>query len=715
MQTVAEFLLSEKSLNLTQLDTIQELTSNHVRINYLHGMWYQIPKKVEVIRHLDQGGPMPKRYARVVLVMGAQSPPVVREVLVDLPKASKLIPVPISGTLGVATLPFWRRPYGFMDEIGISIALLPELDNINAFFKEAFNGHKFHTDDDSATCDKCLQSNNGNYQYLSEALPRVLYTWFEKWVGNGDGAYLHPVPFQMLVVATGENLDRWGIGKVWFNFQSFDSMDALLKEWRAPGSKLKAGWKWVDPTGLFSSFKPRPGPKRGANAPTGPVPLEPFGRRFAITRNNKVEWLGWSLYVGSLPTSGSRLWDVRFKVQRIAYEISLQEALADYGGGDIIQANSLYLDSSWGIGASYRELLHGVDCPLNSAYMDVFTWYQGAEGGNRHKNSICVFEMDTGVPALRHYSYSNEFYGAIKSWALVIRSIAEVYNYDYIFDTYLYVDGTIETKVHTTGYIQASAQSSSYPARFGYPMNWGVGGTIHNHHLSWKVDLDIAGTQNSVRTHEIRMAQVDTGFGGKRYAHYYDVTIPETEQESAIKPNLASPKIPIVVNENAKNKWGSPRGYKVQVNRIIHELMPESEPWKQSLGFARYSFVATKHKDNETSSSSIYNQAQLGNPVVRFDELIGSETIRNQDIVIWVSSGLYHLPTSEDAPVTSTTSNNIGFSLVPFNYGDESLATDMADMVYLTKTIDKGPIVSDASRCQGGYQQVPYVTDGFEG
>jgi Cu2+-containing amine oxidase len=80
--------------------------------------------------------------------------------------------------------------------------------------------------------------------------------------------------------------------------------------------------------GLFSSFKPRPGPKRGAEAPTGPLPVEPYGRRFTITRNNKVEWLGWSLYVGAMPTSGSRLWDVRFKGQRIAYEISLQEALA---------------------------------------------------------------------------------------------------------------------------------------------------------------------------------------------------------------------------------------------------------------------------------------------------------------------------------------------------------------------------------------------------
>lgn len=42
----------------------------------------------------------------------------------------------------------------------------------------------------------------------------------------------------------------------------------------------------------------------------------------------QVSWLGWSLYVGYLPHYGPRYMDVRFKGERIAYEISLQEALA---------------------------------------------------------------------------------------------------------------------------------------------------------------------------------------------------------------------------------------------------------------------------------------------------------------------------------------------------------------------------------------------------
>jgi hypothetical protein len=84
---------------------------------------------------------------------------------------------------------------------------------------------------------------------------------------------------------------------------------------------------------LYSGFKPRPGPKRGADQPVGPISYEPYGRRFSITRGNKVDWLGWSLYTGAMPSSGPRLFDVRFKGQRIAYEVSMQEALAGKLGG----------------------------------------------------------------------------------------------------------------------------------------------------------------------------------------------------------------------------------------------------------------------------------------------------------------------------------------------------------------------------------------------
>jgi hypothetical protein len=70
--------------------------------------------------------------------------------------------------------------------------------------------------------------------------------------------------------------------------------------------------------------------------------------------------------------------------------------------------------------------------------------------------------------------------------------------------------------------------------------------------------------------------------------------------------------------------------------------------------------------------------------VVTLSELITpGESIRHQDLVLWVTSGLMHFPGAEDAPVTPTTGTGMGFLLRPFNYFDENAAIDLADVVYL--------------------------------
>jgi hypothetical protein len=69
---------------------------------------------------------------------------------------------------------------------------------------------------------------------------------------------------------------------------------------------------------------------------------------------------------------------------------------AAYGGNDLSQANTVYLDSHWGIGASVRELVQGVDCPMTAAYIDAVTFFKGASKPNLHKNAICVFEHNPG-------------------------------------------------------------------------------------------------------------------------------------------------------------------------------------------------------------------------------------------------------------------------------------------------------------------------------
>lgn len=87
--------------------------------------------------------------------------------------------------------------------------------------------------------------------------------------------------------------------------------------------------------------------------------------------------------------------------------------------------------------------------------------------------------LHTDTPILRHYSSAFGFYGAVPGAQLVVRMISTVYNYDYIQDLRMSVDGTVDVKVVTTGYVQATAFRPFYPAEYGFPLFTNVSGEGH--------------------------------------------------------------------------------------------------------------------------------------------------------------------------------------------------------------------------------------------
>jgi Cu2+-containing amine oxidase len=57
----------------------------------------------------------------------------------------------------------------------------------------------------------------------------------------------------------------------------------------------------------------------------------------------------------------------------------------------------------------------------------------------------------------------------------------------------------------TDRYVQAAAFQNYYRNNYGYPLMFNISGTLHTHVLAWKVDLDIAGTSNSVNIHHMKV------------------------------------------------------------------------------------------------------------------------------------------------------------------------------------------------------------------
>lgn len=79
------------------------------------------------------------------------------------------------------------------------------------------------------------------------------------------------------------------------------------------------------------------------------------------------------------------------------------------------------------------------------------------------------------------------------------------------------------------------------------------------------------------------------------------------------------------------------------------------------------------------------------------------------------SANRYHIPVSEDAPVTPTTGNMLSFSLIPFNWANENPATDMADMIQITSNAPAVPAVKEAlARCAPTFTDVPFGLGGWE-
>ena len=65
--------------------------------------------------------------------------------------------------------------------------------------------------------------------------------------------------------------------------------------------------------------------------------------------------VGYSFYLGFQRDMGLNLWDIRFKGERIIYELSPQEAMAQYSGTDPHQATTVFLDRAFGMGAAGRH------------------------------------------------------------------------------------------------------------------------------------------------------------------------------------------------------------------------------------------------------------------------------------------------------------------------------------------------------------------------
>ena len=169
---------------------------------------------------------------------------------------------------------------------------------------------------------------------------------------------------------------------------------------------------------------------------------------------------------------------------------------------------------------------------------------------------------------------------------------------------------------------------------------------MHDHVISFKADLDIAGTENTLLRVGIepitRKFPWDDEQTGPRHTMHLVESRFETETGFDWPKNAG--EMYIVVNENTTNSWGEKRGYRIAsgtgMGNPSHLTILKSTTLGVSAEWAESDLWVVKHKDTEPRSSTALNYYEPKSPLVDFSKFVDGEDIVHDDLYVTAGSSI---------------------------------------------------------------------------
>ncbi|GAA5960930.1 hypothetical protein JCM3765_007545 [Sporobolomyces pararoseus] len=669
--SVVSFLHNQTSLNLTSADEAGSWD------NMISVVDLATPNKTESLQYIDGNSTVPPRYAIASIMFNAFEQPYLEDYLVGplpLSENSTASPYGFRSTKGSSKINNHDADSDAVEEWMRTEVITPEIDEIVETLLGA-KSEKF----DIWGIDPLWYEDGRTISWRGLwSIPESIF----------DGETLLPQGLYLKLDITGRNPAEWKHEGWLHNGIFYPTSQDFLHAFKAGKVEVTTrniganeSWIGTDRDGPELKYDERPPPQQ----------IAPGGQRFAIDEDSQyVEWMDFSFFWGFSRDSGMRIWDLKYKGERIVYELGLTEALAHYAGNDPVQSGTSYADTFYGFGPYAFELVEGYDCPAYAKYVD--TTFHANEISTTHRKSICFFEHDESYPMQRHSN--GQYVSSTKNIAFKMRSASTVGNYDYSFTYSFYLDGTVEVSVSASGYIQSAyyAQNQDY----GYHIHDGLSGSMHVHVLNWKVDVDILGTSNTVGFHKVVADEIKYPWAEKP-RKTMKLVRSELKNEDESKLNWEMGSMVLVYNKDEKNKFGEDRAWRIMPSRGngIHLPFNESSNLVDTMGFATHHLYVTKHHDSEFSVAHASNAYDPYHPVVDFGKYFDGEDLVQEDLVLWVNCGMHHVPGTNDLGNTVQTTAQGSFMLSPHNYLYRDPSRQTKQMVRLNYNSSNDYIVSN--------------------
>jgi primary-amine oxidase len=407
-------------------------------------------------------------------------------------------------------------------------------------------------------------------------------------------------------------------------------------------------------------------------------PLEitqPEGPSFEIDGRH-VRWQRWSFRVGFTAREGLVLHTVGYdddgRIRPILHRASFCEMAVPYGD----PSNGRHIHSPFDIGENLvgtlvNTLALGCDCLGEIRYFDASVVRSTGEA-TVIPNAICLHEEDAGL-LWKHWDFRTGHGEVRRSRRLVISFIASIGNYDYGFYWHLHQDGTIEAEVKATGIVNTAAVLPGNTPRHGSLVAPGVNALIHQHFFCARLDFDLDGRSNTVH----RLDTVLSPAGPEnRFGNAFEV-VSTTLRREQDAPDVIDPlngRLWLVTNPGSRNALGEPVGYKLMPGENVRAFAQPDSALARRAGFAFKHVWVTRFDPEERYAAGEYpNQNPGPDGLPRWIE--ANRAIENEDLVLWYTFGIHHIPRPEDWPVMPV--HHIGFKLKPVGFFDRNPALDV--------------------------------------
>lgn len=277
--------------------------------------------------YLDEGAPKPSKYARAIIFEGGKAEPDSQEYMIG--------PLPLSAETTIEKLdymynggsggsvPFNARYFDGPRSTATDPLVASIMSNISDITAALFQGAAYYGSTDERS-NMTLTSGTPLSFDGTSAFRSIMFRF------PGPASYMTPLDFFLLIDCTGTDASLYFLKGFVTNEKFFPTIAELRTAFEAGelameyDQTLDADWALVD-------YKPELG-VRDLEERLAPSTLEIGGKRYKLDEENQyVEYMGWSFYLTFSRTLGIMFYDIKFKGERILYELSMQEATAQYG------------------------------------------------------------------------------------------------------------------------------------------------------------------------------------------------------------------------------------------------------------------------------------------------------------------------------------------------------------------------------------------------